>query len=141
MLVIRTAKPSDAQAISALLHQLQHPSSVEHIQDQLTSTAAAHPMDVLVASSDEEVVGMLVLQTTPQFHEEPPLARIIDLCVLDTHQGRQIGRRLMEKAEQLARKNGCGKLEVTAGNFRKAAHQFYQRNGLEPTHRYFAKNL
>ena len=49
MLLIRKAKPSDAQSISALLHQLQHPSSAKHIQRKLEKTAAAHMIDVLVA--------------------------------------------------------------------------------------------
>ncbi len=141
MLVVREAKPTDSEAISTLLNQLRHPSSADHIQHQLESTAAKNLIDILVATSDGRVVGMLALQTTPQFHEEPPLARIIDLCVLESHRGREVGRRLVEAAENVARKKGCCKLEVTASNFRKAAHRFYQRNGLKPTHHYFAKEL
>ena len=141
MLVVRQAQPADAQAISTLLNQLQHPSSAQHIQHQLEGTAATNHIDVLVASSEGKVVGMLALQKTPQFHEEPPLARIVDLCVLESHRGSQVGRRLVEEAEKITRKNGCCKLEVTASNFRKAAHRFYQRNGLKPTHQYFAKDL
>ena len=141
MLVVRMANPADAEAISTLLNQLQHPSSARHIQHQLESAAATNLIDVLVASYDGQVVGILALQTTPQFHEEPPLARIIDLCVLESHRGGQVGRRLIEEAEQIARKKKCCKLEVTASNFREAAHRFYQKNGLQPTHHYFAKDL
>lgn len=141
MLIVREAKPSDATAISTLLHQLNHPSSVEHIQHQLEGVAETHLIDVLVASSEGQVVGILALQTTPQFHQEPHLARIIDLCVLASHRGRKVGRLLIEAAEKMARNKGCFKLEVTASNFRESAHRFYQRNGLEPTHRYFAKTL
>lgn len=141
MPVIRSARPADADALSTILDQLGHPSSPEHLRRQLNRMRSSDSETVLVADVAGQAVGLLALQIAVQFHQEPPLARIVDLCVLDSHRGLNIGQRLIEHAEVIAREKGCDKLEVTASNFREAAHRFYQRNGLEPTHRYFAKQL
>jgi ribosomal protein S18 acetylase RimI-like enzyme len=141
MILIRPARETDAEVLSTLLYQLGHPSTPEHIRRQLARFASSDSETVLVADVEGRVAGLLALQITRQFHQAPPLARIIDLCVLNSHRGRHIGQRLIKEAERIALKIGCDKLEVTASNFRKRAHQFYQRNGLEPTHRYFAKRL
>jgi ribosomal protein S18 acetylase RimI-like enzyme len=141
MIGIRPARESDAEAIAVLLDQLRHPSTPEHIRRQLKRIGPGANECVLVASSQGAVVGVIVLQISPQFHQEPPLARIIDLCVLAGHHGRYIGRLLFQGAEEIARQKQCFKLEVTASNDRQAAHRFYERNGMKETHRYFGKNL
>ena len=141
MYLIRLARPSDAEAIATLLCQLGHPSTPDHVRRQIARVGTNNGMVVLVAEAESRTVGVLALQICLQFHQEPPLARIVDLCVLDTHRGSHAGRSLIERAEEIAREKGCCKLEVTANNVREPAHRFYQLNGLEQTHRYFAKNL
>jgi GNAT superfamily N-acetyltransferase len=138
---IRNAEMTDAEAISLLLEQLQHPSTPEHVRRQIRRVDANDAEAVFVAVDNEAVVGLLAVQVAVQFHQEPPTARIIDLCVLDTHRRMQFGRMLLEAAEQFARKAGCCRMEVTASNFRLGAHQFYARNGLDQTHRYFCMEL
>jgi PhnO protein len=140
MMEVRPAEAKDAEAISCLLGQLGHPSTPRHVQLQLGSIPK-NGMDALVAVHCGKVVGALVLQITTQFHQEGPLARIIDLCVSDVNRGSGAGRRLFSEAERVARAKGCAKLEVTANNIRSSAHRFYGRNGMEQTHLYFAKTL
>jgi ribosomal protein S18 acetylase RimI-like enzyme len=141
MIGIRPAQEFDAEAIAVLLGQLRHPSTPEHIRRQLKRIGPGANESVLVASSQGTVLGFIVLQISPQFHQEPPLARIIDLCVLEGHHGRHIGRLLFQGAEAIARQKQCIKLEVTASNDRLTAHRFYARNGMKPTHKYFGKDL
>jgi PhnO protein len=139
---IRDAVTADAEAISELLAQLQHPSSPEHIRQQIERIQCDDTEMAWVAVDRErEVVGLLALQITTQFHQEAPVARILDLCVRDTHRHRQFGRKLLMTAQTFAQKSGCCRIEVTANNFRQGAHQFYTRNGLVQTHRYFCKAL
>jgi PhnO protein len=139
---IREAVVSDAQAVSQLLDQLQHPSSPEHIRRQIERIQSGDNERVWVAvDQTSEVVGVLALQITPQFHQESPVARIMDLCVRDTHRHKQFGRQLILAAQTFAETSGCCRIEVTANNFRQGAHQFYTRNGLAQTHRYFCKNF
>jgi GNAT superfamily N-acetyltransferase len=138
---IRNADVADAEAIALLLEQLQHPSTPEHIRRQIGRISANDTEAVFVAVDNETVVGVIAVQAVIQFHQEAPMARILDLCVLDTHRRMQFGRMLLDAAERFARKAGCCRMEVTASNFRLGAHQFYSRNGLDQTHRYFCKAL
>ncbi|MGD8837001.1 MAG: GNAT family N-acetyltransferase [Desulfobacteraceae bacterium] len=138
---IRNAEVADAEGISSLLEQLQHPSTPEHIRRQIRRIDTDDAEAVFVAVDNTTVVGVLAIQVAVQFHQEPPVARIIDLCVLDSHRRMQFGRMLLDESEKFARKAGCCRMEVTASNFRLGAHQFYARNGLDQTHRYFRKEL
>ena len=139
---IREATFDDVEAISELLEQLQHPSSTAHLRRQLERIHASEFERVWVAEDSwAGVVGILALQIFPQFHQEPPTARIMDLCVRDGHRHRQFGRRLFEVAQRFAYRHGCGRIEVTANNSRRGAHQFYARNGFVQTHRYFSRSL
>jgi ribosomal protein S18 acetylase RimI-like enzyme len=141
MMQIRSARESDADNIATLLSQLRHPSTPDHIRRQLERIGPDSKDFVLVASSRGAVIGVIALQIIPQFHQEPPLARIIDLCVMDGHRGRHIGRQLFQEVERIARQECCVKLEVTASNDRLGAHRFYASNGMEQTHRYFGEDL
>ena len=141
METIRQARETDADAISQLLDQLQHPSTPAYVRRQIQRIRSDDAQTVLVAVSRETVVGVLALQIVPQFHQEPPMARILDLCVRNTHRRMQFGRQLLDAAEKIARQAGCCRMEVTASNFRQGAHQFYARNGLDQTHHYFCKPL
>lgn len=139
---IRYAREADAEAISTLLRQLQHPSSPDYLQDRIQQITADESQCVLVAAdAKEKVVGVLSLQMTDQFHEEPPVARILDLCILESQRGKNIGRQLFNRAEEIAKEYGCCRLEVTADNFRLGAHQFYALLSMDQTHRYFAKKI
>jgi GNAT superfamily N-acetyltransferase len=138
---IRNADVTDAEAIALLLGQLQHPSTPEHVRRQIRRIEAGDTEAVFVALDNEAVVGVLAVQLAVQFHQEPPVARILDLCVLDSHRRMRFGRMLLDAAEQFAHTAGCCRMEVTASNFRLEAHQFYARNGLDQTHRYFCKKL
>ena len=141
MFHIRPARKADAGVIAVLLDQLGHPSSETHVWRQLDRIRSDANEMVLVAENASAVAGVLALQIVPQFHQEPPLARIIDLCVLESFRGLGIGRQLVATAEDIARDRQCHKLEVTSNNIRKDAHRFYLKNGLAATHHYFAKPL
>ncbi len=139
---IRPAYQSDAESLSNLLAQLGHPSSVAYISRQIERIKMDDREVVLVALDEGgTVVGMLALQVADQFHEEPSIARILDLCVLDSQRGKTYGRQLLAEAERIARHHHCCRLEVTANNFRRGAHQFYAMMGMDQTHRYFAKKI
>lgn len=80
---------TDAEAIALLLEQRQHPSTPEHVRRQIRRIEASHTEAVFVALDNEAVVGVLAVQVAVQFHQEPPVVRILDLCVLDTHRRMQ----------------------------------------------------
>lgn len=138
---IRQATPSDAEAISQLLDQLQHPSTPHYLSQRIAKAQPSELEHIQVAVDQGRVVGVMALQITEPFHQEPPTARILDLCIMDTHRRMQYGRLLLDHAESIARDAGCIRVEVTSNNFRQDAHQFYARTGYDQTHRYFCKSL
>ena len=56
--------------------------------------------------------------------------RITALCVDENERGRGVGKRLIEKIEEICKKKECNYLEVTSGRHRKEnAHIFYESVG------------
>jgi|SRR5581483_11648227 len=127
---IRLARSADAEAINELLDQLGYP------QDGQATTAArilAWAGDlasaVYVADAQGELHGVIAVHICPFFERDGAWARIVALVVSDRARGRGVGSRLVGAAESFAASHGCLRIEVTSGDRRPAAHQFYQRRG------------
>jgi ribosomal protein S18 acetylase RimI-like enzyme len=88
---------------------------------------------LLVAESDSEVVGMVMVWT--RYHSGEPNevpgehAYVPDLVVAASHRGRGTGRALLRAAESLARETGADRLglSVLAGN--TGARSLYAAEG------------
>jgi GNAT superfamily N-acetyltransferase len=80
---------------------------------------------VLVAVEDQAVVGHLQLTDTGRRGE----AEVKNMAVLESHQGRGIGRALLGAAIELARGEQRARLLVATAAADIANLRFYQRNG------------
>ncbi len=84
---------------------------------------------VLVAEDGRRIAGFVCVlgKVMPGQPEEPPAeyAYISDLIVLPEYQRQGLGRRLLGRAEALAREAGVGTLRVGVLAKNRAAHQFY----------------
>jgi len=89
------------------------------------------------------VVGLAALATGWQLPHARPLARVTALVVRASARGRGAGRRLMARAEQLAREAGCEGVELTSGlgPDREAAHRLYEALGYRRTSYRFCHRL
>src|SRR5262249_41914837 len=138
-LKIRQAIKSDATALSALVAELGYPTEVPLVRERLTELHRAGDC-LLVAVYHSQVIGMALLHRT-RFLHRPPDGRISTLGVFATYRGRGIGARLVEAAEAIFREWGCGRIEVSSGAQREAAHRFYQREGYSEQPKRFIKLL
>jgi GNAT superfamily N-acetyltransferase len=127
---IRPLQSGDAEAASALLHQLGYP------QDGAGATAArirawsADPSSAaLAADRDGDVLGLIAVHVCPSFERDGSWARIVALVVADSARGQGVGGRLMDAAESFAARRGCRSMEVTSSDHRDDAHAFYQARG------------
>jgi GNAT superfamily N-acetyltransferase len=70
-------------------------------------------------------------------------AEVNGLVVKEGHRSLGAGARLIEAAEDWARKHGCKNMSVRSNVIRERAHLFYQRNGYEhyKTQKSFRKPL
>jgi GNAT superfamily N-acetyltransferase len=95
---------------------------------------------ILVAVYNSNVIGMALLHRT-RFLHRPPDGRIVSLVISETYRSRGVGARLIEAAESVFRNSGCGRVEVTSGAAREAAHRFYVRAGYSEHPKRFIKIL
>jgi GNAT superfamily N-acetyltransferase len=138
--MIRRAQPTDAEAIRALIAQLDYdpPASLEEKIRRLSN----HPDEVLlVYELDAEVVAFLSLHFIPQIATAGDFARISYFAVKDTARGHGIGQQLEDHVSRLARERNCDRIEVHCHTRRADAHRFYERQGYEESPKYFMKRL
>jgi GNAT superfamily N-acetyltransferase len=140
-LTIRAAEATDGQEISDLLGQLGYPAGPDRIPGRLARMAAEAGQTVLVAAEDERVVGLATVIVRHVIHDDAPFARLAALVVAEDRRGRGIGRALAAAAEEVAVAAGCTVIEVTSGDHRPGAHDFYRGVGYEERPRRFLKRL
>ena len=105
-------------------------ASSEDLLRQAVTTPPAGSV-VLLASSHNEPLGFVHLETTPEFFTGEPQGYVANLAVKETGEGKGVGKALMEAAEAWTRAQGMRHLTlyVFAGNAR--ARTFYARLGFE----------
>ena len=137
---IRDARVDDAAAIAGLLGQLGYPADVPAVETRLQQLAIVGDR-VVVAESDDEVVGLAQLHVSPALEYDRPAAKIAALVVDEQRRGQGIGRTLVNAMEEEARRRRCVLLFLTTSVRREDAHDFYRRVGLEETGKRFGKVL
>jgi ribosomal protein S18 acetylase RimI-like enzyme len=137
---IRDASADDAPALADLLAELGFPAPAEAVATRLNALLNAGEV-VLVATRGEELLGLLTVHVTPVLHRPTSVGRLTALVVTDHARGQGVGRALVESAERLLARRGCGLVEVTSNRRLTDAHAFYERLGYESTSLRFKKPL
>ena len=138
---IRGVRPADAPAVGALLGELGYPTSEEEFSARLERYSRAGGAHLIVAEEGGEVIGLAAVQVMPLLHRDLPVARITSMVVRSDRRGEGVGRRLVAELETIARREGCGRIDLTSRHRRKEAHAFYRSLGFEETSRRFVKDL
>jgi ribosomal protein S18 acetylase RimI-like enzyme len=131
-LVLRAAKPKDAEGIAALIVALGYEVTAAEVRGRLRK------VDALVADRGG-IVGAVTLAMTQVLHRPKPVGRISMLVVGEEARGAGIGTALVAEAEKRLAAEGCGMIEVTSNRKRQRAHAFYEKLGYERTSYRFAK--
>jgi GNAT superfamily N-acetyltransferase len=98
---------------------------------------------VFVAESREgEVIGWLHVSVS-QLLEVPLRAEVNGLVVAEGQRSKGAGAKLLDSAEDWARKKKCSSMSVRSNVIRERAHAFYERHGYElyKTQKAFRKPL
>jgi PhnO protein len=131
--MIRRARESDAEAVTALLGQLDYPFDTEVVAPVLADVLADDVHVALVAEEDGEVVGFVNANFRRQLHHLAPVGTIDELVVDANRRGRRIGEQLVEAVLAEARRRGADVVEVMTHERRERARAFYRRCGFEAT--------
>ncbi len=137
---VRLANPEDADSISGLMAQLGYPASPALLEEKLRAFES-DPLDqVFVAVLNDRLVGVVSCHVTSLFHQAGSLGRITSFVVDENLRGRGAGKSLLAEAEKFFQSSGCVRYEVTSGDHRGDAHDFYRANGFTEDERRFVKS-
>ena len=138
---IRAARPQDLGSLLKLYRGPEdaypglEPLTGEDAERRYGEVLADPDQETLVAESEGEVVGTLVVAILPNLaHGGAPYAVVENVAIAETQRGRGVGTALMRAAFHKARLAGAYKLTLSANLSRERAHEFYRRLGLKQTH-------
>jgi GNAT superfamily N-acetyltransferase len=140
---VRRARISDAAQLAELSGQLGYPTTSAEITRRMRKLKPASQNALFVAESpDAGVVGWAHVSVT-HLVEVGTRAELNGLIVGEGQRSLGAGARLLEAAEEWARKQGCPSMSVRSNVIRERAHKFYQRQGYEhyKTQKAFRKPL
>jgi GNAT superfamily N-acetyltransferase len=141
MIEIRYAAVTDAAAISPLLRQLGYETTIEEARVRLTALAGSATDAVFVACEDDRVCGVASVHLVTMFHTGRQIARMTALVVDEPARGHGAGAQLVAAVETYAATAKCDRVELTSGDARIAAHQFYEARGYHRVSQRFIKAL
>jgi GNAT superfamily N-acetyltransferase len=139
-LEIRSARRGDFPAVLSILSQMHEEASLDEAPSKtafceiLESPSRA----ILVAVDKGTVVATVDLFVMANMTRGGrPWAGIENLVVDAEHRRSGIGRALMEIVVDIAREQGCYKLQLVSHHRRNAAHDLYRQIGFDaPVHGY-----
>lgn len=141
---LRIAELNDSEVLMALMKQLGYEISIESMNNNLSIYTSNPNYQSWIAEIDGKIVGAIAFSLTQYFHREGAFLRVITMIVDHNYRRKGIGFKLMQKAEDFAKKMNCSHVELTSGMHREkiGAHQFYFDLGyvdLSKEKRYFGK--
>jgi GNAT superfamily N-acetyltransferase len=142
---IRKARRSDAERIAQLSGELGYPATASQIATRLRQLKPASKHAVFVAESPDAASGLVGWLHVSVSHllESDIRAEVNGLIVAEGQRSAGAGAKLLEAAEQWARRHGCRAMNVRSNAIRERAHGFYERHGYEhyKTQKAFRKPL
>ena len=144
---VRLALAEDWPAVAGLLLELGRGVAEGTADDPIHHLAfAGHIRQIehvtLVATDEEGVVlGVIDTEYHQRLGDHRPQARVNDLVVTERAQGSGVGKALLSKAEDLARRRGCFRMALVTAASRRQAIAFYEREGWANYGEWFVKPL
>ena len=141
-MVIRNFTDSDITGIYKLLsNELGKDISLSELKTTVSNMCNSKDYQIFVADIDGETVGFIGVCFGLAFEISGKVMRVIALSVKENVQNQGIGTRLVEAAEECARKNGADIIGVNSGLTREKAHAFYVNRGFNKKGYSFVKVL
>lgn len=142
-IAIRAACPEDYPRMAELAGQLGYPAAPEEVARRIAGMQRSSEHAVFVAQLPDGQIAGWIGVFVYRCVEANARAEISGLVVDDRFRSRSIGLRLLERAEEWARQNGCNIVTLRSNVIRERAHGFYERHGYvhTKTQKSFRKEL
>lgn len=143
---VRPARPDDWPAVAGLLVELGRgvaAGTAEDATHRLQFVGHLRRLDnvTLVAEAEGAVVGVVDMEYHQRLGDHRPQARVNDLVVTEDARGAGVGRALLGRAEELARRRGCFRMSLVTAAWRERTLAFYRREGWSDYGAWFVKPL
>jgi len=142
---IRRARRGDAERIAQLSGELGYPATAAQVATRLRQLTPVSKHAVFVAESSDAATGLIgwVHVSVSHLLESDVRAEVTGLIVAEGQRSAGAGAKLLEAAEEWARRRGCRGMNVRSNVIRERAHKFYERHGYEhyKTQKAFRKAL
>jgi GNAT superfamily N-acetyltransferase len=145
--VVRPARPEDWSAVAGLLVELGRGVAAGTADDsthrmQFTGHLRRIDSVTLVAQDPAgAMLGVVDMEYHQRLGDHRPQARVNDVVVTGSARGRGVGRALLSRAEELARKRGCFRMALVTAGWREESIVFYRREGWADYGAWFVKPL
>lgn len=135
-LVIREASEEDIPLLIAFIHEM---AAYEKLLDEVSIDAGVLTEQIFVKHRAEarilECDGKLVGYCVYFFNFSTFMGRgglyVEDIYLQPEYRGRGYGKVVFDFLEQIARKEGCGRMEWTCLDWNSSAQKFYRRFGAD----------
>ena len=143
---VRLASSHDWPAVAGLLVELGRGVAAGTAEDPTHQQAfAGHLRQIgnvtLVAEVDGRVAGVVDMEYHQRLGDHRPQARVNDVVVTDRARGAGVGKALLRRAEELARKRGCFRMALVTASWRDDSIAFYASEGWSDYGAWFVKQL
>lgn len=140
---IRAYQTNDLNSITELMSVLGYPSKPEIMRTRLERIEANPLYHTFVAEEQGELVGMIGIRQLYSYEADEAVTQISALVTKREHQGKGIGKALVQFVEEWAQENGSHMIVLTSGikEERKKAHEFYKSLNFDITGYRFVKRL
>jgi len=141
-MIIRKYTTHDTNEIQNIFKlSLGYDVSLTDLKQRINDMLSSGYYEILVAEDNSLIVGFIGLQKSLCFEDPGIVLRIIALGVSNKYQGKGIGTKLIDGAEEYAKENNISVLLVNSGLKRLQAHNFYEKNLFNKKGYSFVKKL
>lgn len=142
MMVYRKSVENDCRAIYTLICELEQKELPYDLFEVIYNEQLQdRHFYCLLCQQDDQLISALNMRFELQLHHVDRIAEILEFTVAAAYRSKGIGRIMLARICQIALDNGCSQVEVACSQFRKDAHRFYQREGMQNSHFKFTKML
>ena len=136
---IRPATTDDISSMTGLLGELftietDFTPDIRRQRQGLADLISDPTANILVATINDEIIGMCTLQTLVSTAEGGLVGIVEDLVVSESYRRKGIGEKLIESIEQIARHKGMRRLQLLTNMENQAALNFYAKSEWDKTH-------
>ena len=141
-MVYRKATLMDCEKVYSLICDLEERElPFKKFRDIYCEQLSSNRYYCLLGENDNNILAVLNLRFEEQLHHSECIAEIMEFVVDTSCRSQGIGKKMFEKAIQIAALYGCAQIEVACSRRRTDTHRFYLREGMNNSHYKFSKRL